>query len=262
MGGASSLTVTVLGSSASTLTKARRNSSFLVEKAGKYLMVDTPPMVAKNLTDLGIPIQDLMGVIVTHDHVDHCLGLPALVHNFLFQEKVLPVYAPAQTIDTLQQLLSVLRLSKEGQLFRTDFYPLKQNVRIRPSGFCGVELRAHPTLHSRETMAVAIIDQGLGKKAVFTSDTGFCLTLADFAAEAELLVHDCSGLHKFQSFFGNYHSSSRQAGLIAFRARAKHLLLTHLNADYYPSEKALVQEGKEVFAGKISVAKEGQVYSL
>lgn len=54
----------------------RMRSSILIESAGERLLVDCGPDLRTQLLDAGIV--DLAGVIVTHDHADHCHGIDDL----------------------------------------------------------------------------------------------------------------------------------------------------------------------------------------
>ena len=61
-----------------TLYSGSSGNSALVEENGRYLLVDMGKscrMTQNALKGLGLPLADLGGILVTHEHSDHVSGL-------------------------------------------------------------------------------------------------------------------------------------------------------------------------------------------
>jgi phosphoribosyl 1,2-cyclic phosphate phosphodiesterase len=79
----------------------RLRSSILVESAGKRLLVDCGPDLRKQMLDADIGEVD--GVIVTHDHADHCHGIDDLRPLAQATGGPLPLHARADVLDRLER---------------------------------------------------------------------------------------------------------------------------------------------------------------
>jgi phosphonate metabolism protein PhnN/1,5-bisphosphokinase (PRPP-forming) len=255
------LEVVVLGTSASYPAADSANSSFLVRHAEASLLVDAPPSLPQLFVAHRLHPADLRGVVITHDHADHFLGLGALLQSFREEEFALPLFAPAQALGTIAAYLRSLRLGLDlGR--KVKLLPVRLSGGAAILSFPGLLVTGSPAAHSRATITVSVKDRGTGKMAVFSSDTRPSSQLVAFATRADLLFHDCAGLDRHRDRFSRNHSSSRQAGRVACLAGARQLVLTHLDARYFSSPEELVAEAREEFAGPVSVARSGQVYCV
>jgi ribonuclease Z len=86
-----------------------------------------------------------------------------------------------------------------------------------------------------------------GRKIVYTGDTRPVENLAEFAENADLLIHDATFddelLEKARE---DGHSTPSQAVKTAKRAGAKRLVLTHISARY-KEPSLLLEQAKKVF---------------
>ncbi|MFX0117584.1 MAG: MBL fold metallo-hydrolase, partial [Candidatus Hodarchaeota archaeon] len=76
------------------------NAAYLSTPEGTFLIDAgiSRKRIINALTEDNIPIKDVIGILVTHAHTDHCLGLPVLC-NYL---KDVPIYGTPGTIRTLR----------------------------------------------------------------------------------------------------------------------------------------------------------------
>ena len=79
----------------------RLRSSILVESGGKRLLVDCGPDVREQLLQADVSTVD--GVIITHDHADHCHGIDELRAVAQNNEASVPFYGRADVLDGLQR---------------------------------------------------------------------------------------------------------------------------------------------------------------
>ncbi|MEO6580227.1 MAG: MBL fold metallo-hydrolase [Sphingomicrobium sp.] len=77
----------------------RTRSSILIESAGQRLLVDCGPDMREQL--LAAETADLAGVVVTHDHADHCHGIDDLRQVAHHSRSPVPLHARQQTLDRL-----------------------------------------------------------------------------------------------------------------------------------------------------------------
>ncbi len=86
-----------------------------------------------------------------------------------------------------------------------------------------------------------------GRKVVYTGDTRPFKELVNFAAEADLLIHDATLADDLaERADTDGHSTSSQAAETAKKAKAKLLILTHVSARY-DDVSLLLNQAKEIF---------------
>ena len=79
----------------------RLRSSILLESQGERLLIDCGPDLRQQLLNAGI--SRIGGMIVTHDHADHCHGIDDIRPLSQGLGRPLPVYARALVLERLQQ---------------------------------------------------------------------------------------------------------------------------------------------------------------
>ena len=90
-----------------------------------------------------------------------------------------------------------------------------------------------------------------GRKIVYTGDTKPFEAFAKFAADADLVIHDCTfddSLYERADKDG--HSTPSQAASQAKAANAKRLVLSHISARY-PDASQLLEQAKKVFPNTV-----------
>ncbi|GAA4011401.1 ribonuclease Z [Hymenobacter fastidiosus] len=95
----------------------------------------------------------------------------------------------------------------------------------------------------------------------FCSDTLYTESLAELVQEVDLLYHEATFMDDMRERAQTtHHSTARQAGLLARKARAKRLLIGHFSSRYRDLEP-LLHEAQAVF-GPVELAIEGKVVSI
>jgi phosphoribosyl 1,2-cyclic phosphate phosphodiesterase len=79
----------------------RTRSSILIESSGKRLLIDCGPDVREQL--LAAEVSTLDGVIITHDHADHCHGIDELRAVEQAMRRPVPLYARPNVLEGLQK---------------------------------------------------------------------------------------------------------------------------------------------------------------
>jgi len=97
-----------------------------------------------------------------------------------------------------------------------------------------------------------------GRIVVVTGDTRPAQATVEAARQADLLVHDCTfGDAESERARETMHSTAREAAAVAREAGVSRLVLTHLSSRYDREWQPLVDQAREVFAGKVEVAQDG-----
>ncbi|MDW8040798.1 MAG: ribonuclease Z [Nitrososphaerota archaeon] len=90
-----------------------------------------------------------------------------------------------------------------------------------------------------------------GRKIVYTGDTRPFEGLAEFAAGADLLIHDATlGDELAERAYEDGHSTPSQAAETAKKARVKKLVLTHISARY-EDPRELLEQARKIFENTI-----------
>ncbi len=82
-----------------TLYSGSSGNSTVVEEDGKYLLIDMGKscrMTTNALKDLGLPLENLQGILVTHEHTDHISGLKVFT-----KKSPCSIYSSPVTLDVL-----------------------------------------------------------------------------------------------------------------------------------------------------------------
>ena len=140
----------------------RSRASILIETEDKRLLVDCGPDMREQL--LSANVDRIDGVIVTHEHADHCHGIDELRRIAQILNGPVPLYARADTLDRLQ--------SRFGYIFKgTSFYsavaePIQLGSEL---AFGGATLRFVDQPHGNITSLGMRIEEG-GRSAIYAID--------------------------------------------------------------------------------------------
>lgn len=194
----------------------------------KYLF-EAPPQALMSLNRLGIDPNEVEGVILSHHHGDHFLGLPFLLLHWKHLGRTRPVrvIGPRHTQD-------VARIVSEAVypgIFNTKFEI--EWIEATP----GVPLTVGElTIESVTVSHDPFLEQSLGYKGVingrkfgYTGDTAMCDAVLDLARHSEVLVSECAS--RADSIEIHMNLVRDMPVLRAALAPEASLLITHIAAD-------------------------------
>jgi len=242
---------------------AGRSSGYLLEAAGRRVLVDCGPGVVAALAAHGGP-EGLDAVVVTHAHADHCLDLMGMGYALRCPDPLdrrLPLLLPEGTAVVAGQLDDLFGVPTSPAMAR----PIAQSFALRPLSlarpesvelFPGLSLEAFPARHPVQSAALRFTVGGA--VVAFSSDTTWAEPVVAAASDASLFVCEATYLAADQATLERHgHLTARLAGRLAHVSGARSLLLSHLS---YPSDaaRALADAGERYDGGgPIQVATPG-----
>ena len=223
---------------------------FMVKYNDKKILLDCGNGITRFL-NLPDDLKDL-SVIITHYHKDHCADVEAIQYASCVYHKLglindnVCIYLPKNDHRFCRE--SIVS-AKEAYVKYIDiddnFYFFVDDLKITFED---------NKSHSIESYMVKLENADL--KIVYTSDIGITNfeKLVDFCKNADLIVCESTFLKKHNSSIKT-HMRAYDAGVLANKAKAKMLLLTH----FWPEEdkKLYLEEAKEVY-NNVEIAEENK----
>lgn len=193
--------IVFLGTSRCLPTLHRDNTSLLYECEDEALLVDCGGKPYQKLLQAEVDPDKLAAIIITHYHMDHCYGLPALLSSLHLsgRRKPLRVLGLPGVIDKLAVLMGVFDFpeawDKVMKLFPIDFVKVSAKAGAVIYRGTGLEVSACVNSHIMPNLATRTHFKAAGKSVVYTSDTAAPNAhIAELARGADILIHETNFL--------------------------------------------------------------------
>jgi ribonuclease BN (tRNA processing enzyme) len=238
--------LTTLGTGAAS-PSTRVNAGHLVEAGPVTLLMDCGSGVTHRLGAIGANWLGITHLAITHFHPDHTLDLTTLMFAWKYgtlppRAAPLTIFGPAGLSHLIGQFVAMY-----GETVRTPGFPVSVRE-IAPGERVdlgdGVALEAHKVPHTAESVAYSV--ERRGARLVYTGDTGFDTTVAEWARGCDVLLAECSLPEQLAV---PTHLTPAQVGVMAEVAEPARLVLTH----FYPPVL------EENISGIISLRYSGEV---
>lgn len=243
--------ITILGSANAVAKADQQNTHLLIETDTRKIMVDCGNHPVGNLAAVGVDINGITDLVLTHFHADHVGSLPLLVMDMWLEKRTAPlsIYGLEVTLEKARQLLDLFGWQNWPGMYAIQFVPIAENgvdgfIRDRD-----VTVTALPVLHLIPTIGIRI-QFGEGKVIAYSCDTEPCDNLLKLAEHADVLLQEAAGQSKG-------HTSAAQAGAVANQAGVKKLVLIHYDGNM--PEGTLLAEARTTYAGEVTLAVDGMV---
>jgi ribonuclease BN (tRNA processing enzyme) len=245
--------LTLVGSGTLVPSAARSTPALALQEDGFQATVDGGSGTLRRQAELGLDFRRIETLFFTHVHPDHTLDLL----HFLFASRYTPGFSrprPARIVGPPGFARYLDRL-RDGITAWTD----GGNAGFEVHEIADGETREEGPLSVRAArLAHSVADQGYrfttprGTSAVFTGDTGWCDALVGLAADADLLVAECSGdaAHPAPG-----HLTAPEAGRLAREAGVKQLVLSHLYP--LPDDRIRIAEAASAYDGPVLLGSDG-----
>lgn len=240
--------LTVFGNNATCPEAGGACSCFLVEAAGKRILLD---MGNASLTQLqkAIDLKELDLIVLSHLHFDHFGDL------FCAKYQLETRAAEGEAIPPIPLLAPALPAWAAAELLPGGVFQPHTVTNGFALAYGGVRLEFTRVVHLVESYAVRLMTEG--KTLVYSGDSGLCPALQQAAEQADAFLCEATFPAARHGEEG-HHLSATSAARIAAQAGAGSLLLTHYHT---PEAPALLAEAQKLFPNT-KITRIGDVYEL
>ena len=244
--------VTFLGTGAALAGADRENSYLLVRGSQTTIMIDCAGAPAQRMAHVGMKLDAVDYLILTHHHPDHMYGYPLFVLNAWLQgrKRALHVIGLEATLRAAETMLTASESEDWPHLFPIEYIPVNPksiDLILTTSDFT---VSATLGQHFVPTIATRITERKTEHTMTYTSDTSPHDAIVELARDSDVLIHEATA--KDGTSAG--HSTAVQAGMQARLARAKQLIMIHVPPECDP--KAWRAAAKKEFKGPVHVARD------
>jgi ribonuclease BN (tRNA processing enzyme) len=248
----------VLGSGTSVFHPRRAAAGFWLQTEGGSILLDCSADAPHRMAAEHLDWPNLDAIWISHLHLDHCAGLAPFLFGIKWAEGIKGRRKPLRIFgcEGIAKLLKAIDEAHHYRLFEQPFAIEIHEIPPHPERthfgrIADLTIETISTPHRPESLAIRLVD-ATGATLVYSSDTGYSETLADFARKSDLLILECS-------FYRNKatpkHLELADAMRIARHAEPGRLLLTHLYAEW--DEVDLELEARKLWPGTTIAASDG-----
>ena len=223
--------------SGNAFTPGRAFGSFLVD--GRILFEATPTTLPA-INKLGIPLNDIQYLFISHFHADHCFGLPFIFldHYFITKRKrPLTIIGPKglkKFSNNLVDLAFPDTRKHHSKNFPVEFLEVSPGMEY---SLRGMTFKAHKMFHG-DTQVIGFSLFYKQRRLVYCGDTGPGQGLTELLHGADIAVLEMTSID------GNFSSHLNMQNILEIRRQLPpetKLVLTHLPSLTQKQAKALIQ---------------------
>jgi ribonuclease BN (tRNA processing enzyme) len=258
----------------------RSNPSTLIMINNVPYLIDCGYGTSKQLIAAGVALNRVRYVFITHHHSDHNLDFGPLLYNAWItgQPTRVDAYGPTGMNQLARDFFSYLKFDIETRMAdegRPDPNSLVTAHEVSKAGVVmtndDVKVSACLVRHPPITQAYAYRFDAKDRSVVISGDTAYAPELAEFAKDADVLVHEVMYLPGIEALLKRLpnakrlrehlmaaHTLPEDVGKIAAEARVKTLVLSHFVPGDDPSitDAQWSKDVRKHFKGRIVVGKD------
>jgi ribonuclease Z len=221
-----------------------------------FYLVDCSDTPVLRIQEAGLVLDDLRGVIITHFHPDHVLGVPILLiqASILGRTDPLPIYGLQDVTDRYNTLMDLFRRDEWPDFFETPCHVVSEEKGALVLDNDDFRITAAPVEHVTPNIGLRVESKHGGGVMAYSSDTAPCDAVVELARDADILIHEAAGPTPG-------HSSVVQAGEVARRAGVRRLVLVHYRPAPHKYDR-WIDEAAEAFGGPVELAQDLATYEF
>ncbi len=235
--------LTFVGSGDATGSGARNQTCLHLQSEEASFLIDCGPTSLTAMKQLGLPVQQLHGMLLTHAHGDHFGGVPFVLLDLMMAGREAPfwIMAPQHLLEHLQNWNE---LCYPGILEKTPFPIHWLPIEGEPRSIPGTGIMVYPFAMNHQASRLCHgyqVHLPEEKIVAYTGDTAWCDNLELLARDTDLLIAECSYVSSPPEYIKHLAYDEileRKADL-----KTRHLVLTHMGEEMLK----FVAEGKSQF---------------
>jgi ribonuclease BN (tRNA processing enzyme) len=252
------MNLTILGSGTVVPDGNRNSAGYFVQLPETKLMLDCGAGTLHALDRYHLPWQEMTHLFISHFHVDHIGELASLFFAFKHGMRISrtrPLILIAGR--GIERVMKALKEAFGDDLFQPRFAVNLQVVEPGDTIDLGSnsKLLVAKTPHTSESLAVRI--ESSGSSLCYTGDTGYSDHLAEFFADANVLISECSFLEPRD---GVPHLAVKDVAALAQRARVRRLIVTHFYFEV--DHQVLKRQLEKVYSGEVVIGADGLEFKI
>ncbi len=229
-------------------TSRRWRASTLFETNNSLFLIDCGVGCHYRLSDKGY-LTELEHIFITHDHMDHYLGLPELLFQAHMEgrKRKLTIYAP-RIVDDMVRLIAPYLYTELNYSFIIK--PLKVGLNITLND--NETVRVIGACHRTQAFAYKIEEKG-NIRVGYTGDTAEpCQGILNGLSGVDILIHEATCDSNYKELCHRYaHSTNYEAVDTAINIGAKILILNHIDEVF---NKNITNEIRKILSrGKLKI---------
>jgi ribonuclease BN (tRNA processing enzyme) len=244
----------VLGSSGTHTSAGRMCSGYLVSAGGRRVLVDAGNGSTANLRR-DFDYAELDAVVISHRHVDHCVDLIGMYYALRSRadDVRLPLYGPADVLDTLVGMLSTDTGMDFTRQFAFEAVSGGDVIRLD-----GLRCEVFDAVHAAP--AISMRFESRGRVLAYSGDSAGGDDLVACARDADLFLCEATWQGRAQDHPPGIHLVAADAGRVAASAGAGRLVLTHVAGTL--DRSVSLAEARTTFHGPVELAEDLWTWSV
>lgn len=264
--------LTILGTGNAAVTECY-NTCFAFSDGDRHFLVDTGGgnQILKKLKDAQMPLKDLHDIFITHEHIDHLLGLIWLIRmtgqgmNKGTYEGNLNIYCHEDLIPIIQTITGLTIQKKVTKHIgeRILLHPVKSG---ETRNIIGCDVTFFDIESTKAKQYGFTMQLPGGKKFTCAGDEPYNEVDYEYVKGSDWLMHEAFCLYSEADKFGPYekhHSTVKEACETAEELGVPNLILYHTEDKNIKNRKELyTKEGKEYYHGNLYVPDDMEIFEV
>lgn len=244
---------TVIGSGDAFGTGGRLHTCYMIEAAGRRVLLDCGVTSQTGLNRQGIDANGIDTIVLSHLHGDHFGGLVWIMLTAQYSSKrkaPLKVIGPPTTAERYKAAAEALFPGMTGikRAFELEFVEI---TAAKSYADADLAVQAFEVCHPADAPSHGLRLTIGGRTVAFSGDTEWVEALVDVARDADLYITECCGLDRPMKYHLDWRTLEKQLP----RLTARKVMISHMNAD-------MLAFAPSVAGGRIVIAEDGLSLSL
>ena len=264
--------LTILGTGNATVTDCY-NTCFVLSEEHRHFLVDAGGgnQILRILKETNIPLEEIHDIFITHEHIDHLLGLFWLIRiigqnmNQGKYEGKVRIYCHSGLISTITTIAELTIMKKVTKHLggRIQLIPLESGDTKQ---ILGCEVTFFDIGSTKARQFGFTLKTADGKKLSCCGDEPYNPCEEEYVRDSDWLMHEAFCLYREADKFKPYekhHSTVKEACLLAEQLRVPNLILYHTEETHLEERKELyTEEGRKYYSGNLYVPDDQEVFRI